>query len=99
MLRVRGLIAGLMMSIVAMYAGYCQTASLTANYDAFLQAYYEWEEDFKQVAPSFGKIPLPNHSLPFTTRPVSWQPLPCSGAIWNQDRGDASGGITTKNAM
>ena len=57
MLRVRGLIAGLMMSIVAMYVGYCQTASLTANYDAFLQAYYEWEEDFKQVAPLLRENP------------------------------------------
>jgi hypothetical protein len=88
-----------MMSIVAMYAGYCQTASLTANYDAFLQAYYEWEEDFKQVAPLLRENPPPEPLAAFHNKTRELATAPYSGAIWNQDRGNASGGITTKNAM
>jgi hypothetical protein len=96
MLRVRGLIAGLMMSIVAMYAGYCQTASLTANYDAFLQAYYEWEEDFKQVAPLLRENPPPEPLAAFhdktrelATAAVQWcylEPGPWRRFWWHYDQ-------------
>lgn len=44
-MRVRWFFTGLIMGIVAIHAGYCQSASLTTNYNAFLQAYYEWQQE------------------------------------------------------
>jgi len=66
-MRVRWFLTGLMMmSIVAMHAGYCQTASLITNYDAFLQAYYEWQqENFKRLDRPLGENPSPEQLAAF----------------------------------